>query len=69
MEAAGGGRRSEAIAACRVLNGVLGAWYMRSYSTNLLFIAIMLTALKVRAPTRCSTTRHTAEPREEQTDP
>ena len=48
------------IAACRVLNGVLGAWYMRSYSTNLLFIAIMLTALKVRGPTRCSTTRRTA---------
>ena len=36
-----------ALVACRALNGVLGGWYMRSYSNNLLFIVVMLTALKV----------------------
>ena len=54
-------------AGCRALNGALGAWYMRSYSTNLLFIAVVLTALKVRGLARCYTRRHTAKPKEEQT--
>ena len=33
--------------ACRMLNGVLGAWYMRSCSINLLFVVVVLTTLKV----------------------
>ena len=33
--------------ACRMLNGVLGAWYMRSCSINLLFSVVGLTTLKV----------------------
>ena len=33
--------------ACRMLNGVLGAWYMRSCSINLLFVVVVLTSLKV----------------------
>ena len=49
-EAAGGTAGSEGSAACRVLNGALGAWYMRSYSANLLFIVVVLTSLKVRGP-------------------
>ena len=33
--------------ACRALDGVLGSWYMCSYSNNLLFIVVMLISLKV----------------------
>ena len=33
--------------ACRMLNGVLGAWYMRSCSINSLFVVVVLTTLKV----------------------
>ena len=43
----GGGTLKGISGGCRVLDGMLGSWYMRSYSINLLFGAVVLTTLKV----------------------
>lgn len=44
----GGGTLNDISGGCRVLDGMLGSWYMRSYSINLLFGVVVLTTLKVR---------------------
>jgi hypothetical protein len=43
----GGGILKKISGGCRALDGMLGSWYMRSYSINLLFGVVVLTTLKV----------------------